>query len=201
MVLLIALFVQYMYNVCTVCTVSAATMAEQTPHTNRPSSCMDSNIIPIFTMHRNHLLAYLHIQIRPWLRIVCFLHNVVHLEMKRRPCKITCFCTVWKRGWYSLSQSKCSITVPNQQCKSRSDRIIDFALWVVVELSLREQLQVGGTCPFMDMIITSSYVCSYICCILPSKCLWPLSWGNILNSREWLLPEWAITTEMYDINF
>ena len=52
------------------------------------------------------------------------LHNVSHLETKTRPCKITCFCTVWKWGWCSLSQSDCRITVQTQQCTSRSGRLM-----------------------------------------------------------------------------
>ena len=41
-----------------------------------------------------------------------------------KQCKITCFCTVWKQGWYSLSQSECRITMQNQQCESRSGSMI-----------------------------------------------------------------------------
>ena len=76
-----------------------------------------------------HLFTYFNFQNTSIIKNInaIFHHNVIHLETKMRLCINTWFCTVCKRGWCSLSQSECRITAENQQCKSRTGRIINVA--------------------------------------------------------------------------
>ena len=79
-------------------------------------------------------------------------------------CINACFCTVWERGCCSLSQSECSITGQNQQCKSRHGRMNSFAVPISVKSANTSQ-------PYLihskaDGLVLLAFLVVYPCILL-----------------------------------